>query len=968
MSVDGTIALPKVNPANIDSASTGESHLFVGTDGNLRSKDEAGAVKVYGEAVSNHSLLSNLSADDHLQYHNDTRGDARYYTKTANDLLLADKLDKTDDILTTQNIVKVKLNPSTGEFSSIAAAAASILDSSATNPYVIKVGPGEYTEPVINLPAYVSVEGESIQSTIILPSTNTQHLFVLNTGCELSFMSMVGLLGAGKAAIYIVDVGDFTQTHKLSIYDFDIGIYHKATAAESFFYAEYVDINGNFTYAVQAISENGFANRTNLENFYTYESTASGAISVYGTGTNLELQLFSSKLFCESTQKGISTANGVVLRCNGVDVQGASTAIEIQNSGIGGAIETLATAFKNNTLDYAILHPSATGSIFGGSNKDKISIDPSATVSVLILDTVNEGIILNGPMYYSFDSYGNITDISRLITSAPTMGLIQGGELTSGTGLSVNVAAGFGYLMTGTYPNNVLKRIDWVSGSVSLSANQSAFVYVNSSGSLVANTARPSTTSFILLGRVTTDASAVMYIEAVSLDAHHYSNKADRILREAIGPVYHTGSLVAESGTRQLNVTAGEYYFGEHEINLSGGSPITFDVFYRSAVPGIYTKIANQTTVTNTQYDDGTGTLASITSNKHVKHLLIAVGNPVEKYLLVLGQAEYNSGAEAQSAGLPIVPSFVSESFVNIASIVVSQNATNFHSIIDERPRIGFASSSVTGAITSHSGLTDLGNDDHLQYIRSDGTRAFTGSQSFGGNNITSVGTINGVTVETHASRHLPNGADPLTTGAPSSIGSANSEGTANALARQDHVHAHGDQGRGTQHQNATTSESGFMSSTDKIKLDGITNDVFYKQTTQLTNSSSTVFTNITDAGFPVVAGSVYRFRTWILYRSTATTNGIVLALTTTRGATGTVSSRFFNNTSAASASITVVVNLNTAVTAANSPFTTSDSLCEIEGIFICTASGNLVPQFRAKVNGNTITVQPNTFTEVKVI
>lgn len=39
-------------------------------------------------AASSHSLLSNLSNDDHLQYHNDTRGDARYYTKPQADLLM----------------------------------------------------------------------------------------------------------------------------------------------------------------------------------------------------------------------------------------------------------------------------------------------------------------------------------------------------------------------------------------------------------------------------------------------------------------------------------------------------------------------------------------------------------------------------------------------------------------------------------------------------------------------------------------------------------------------------------------------------------------------------------------------------------------------------------------------------------------------------------------------------------------
>jgi hypothetical protein len=35
-----------------------------------------------------HSLLSNLSSDDHLQYHTDARGDVRYYTKSQVDLLI----------------------------------------------------------------------------------------------------------------------------------------------------------------------------------------------------------------------------------------------------------------------------------------------------------------------------------------------------------------------------------------------------------------------------------------------------------------------------------------------------------------------------------------------------------------------------------------------------------------------------------------------------------------------------------------------------------------------------------------------------------------------------------------------------------------------------------------------------------------------------------------------------------------
>lgn len=45
----------------------------------------------------------------------------------------------------------------------------------------------------------------------------------------------------------------------------------------------------------------------------------------------------------------------------------------------------------------------------------------------------------------------------------------------------------------------------------------------------------------------------------------------------------------------------------------------------------------------------------------------------------------------------------------------------------------------LNGAL-SHSSLQDLGADDHLQYIRVDGTRAFTGDQSMGTNRLTNVG------------------------------------------------------------------------------------------------------------------------------------------------------------------------------------------------------------------------------------
>lgn len=122
-------------------------------------------------------------------------------------------------------------------------------------------------------------------------------------------------------------------------------------------------------------------------------------------------------------------------------------------------------------------------------------------------------------------------------------------------------------------------------------------------------------------------------------------------------------------------------------------------------------------------------------------------------------------------------------------------------------------------AISTHVGLAD----PHTQYLLANGSRSLAGDLNLGGNNITNVNLVDGVDISAHAARHLPNGADPLATGTPSTIGSANTEGVANAFARQDHVHSHGNLGGGSTHAAVTTSVNGYMSAADKTKLDGIT-------------------------------------------------------------------------------------------------------------------------------------------------
>jgi uncharacterized protein (DUF2252 family) len=70
----------------------------------------------------------------------------------------------------------------------------------------------------------------------------------------------------------------------------------------------------------------------------------------------------------------------------------------------------------------------------------------------------------------------------------------------------------------------------------------------------------------------------------------------------------------------------------------------------------------------------------------------------------------------------------------NTNDFYVTQNAPNTDEVVIN------LKGTADGGVTDHGALTGLGDDDHTQYILADGTRAFTGDQSMGGNQLTNVG------------------------------------------------------------------------------------------------------------------------------------------------------------------------------------------------------------------------------------
>jgi hypothetical protein len=137
---------------------------------------------------------------------------------------------------------------------------------------------------------------------------------------------------------------------------------------------------------------------------------------------------------------------------------------------------------------------------------------------------------------------------------------------------------------------------------------------------------------------------------------------------------------------------------------------------------------------------------------------------------VILGQQEYDTLALAQEVSyndldLGDIP--IAE--IKILYYVIYETDSTFTNAVKSRVAavtdvrfILDRSVAAISELTAHGSLSGLGADDHTQYLLEDGSRPLSGNLSLGSNNITNVGTLNGVTVETHASRHLSNGADPI--------------------------------------------------------------------------------------------------------------------------------------------------------------------------------------------------------------
>ena len=136
-------------------------------------------------------------------------------------------------------------------------------------------------------------------------------------------------------------------------------------------------------------------------------------------------------------------------------------------------------------------------------------------------------------------------------------------------------------------------------------------------------------------------------------------------------------------------------------------------------------------------------------------------------------------------------------------------------------------------------------------------------------------------------------------------------------------------------------------------------NELVKTSADQLTNSNTTL-TNVTDLLFPVVSGRIYYIELSLMCRSAATTTGIAITLNTTNTAAGTCAFQVNAPVAAdgtAAGYTGSITSLGDIVTSSGFPTAVTNHIVNVKGSFVCTASGDLVPQFRSEVAGSNAAV-----------
>ena len=370
-------------------------------------------------------------------------------------------------------------------------------------------------------------------------------------------------------------------------------------------------------------------------------------------------------------------------------------------------------------LDSLFLAISDQGKVLASATDDALNFLDSKTDDSTITVTNDELTVIGVPVASISNEYNSIQDFVNLSHST---GMITGGVITDAGSQTVDVSSGEGWIRPLDDDMSELTFFGW--DAVSGTAISVGVVYIG----VEYNSGTPqvvfrSTNNWDLdtdfpLGVVVRDNGVLHIMNNPYWVGDPITNITQRIQSEGIvkRDDFTGGVILGETGTRNITVSAGKLWSRLNDNDISAFSTAGTDVidfYYRDGAGG-FTAIYGETQWNNTQYDDGSGTLATIPSNRYaVQWYYIDTEGKVSA---MFGRASYVNSALAENEAPPAtLPSRISETCILIGNIIFQEGATSALSITS-----AFETDFSGTLAADHSNLANLdyNNSGHTGFAR----------------------------------------------------------------------------------------------------------------------------------------------------------------------------------------------------------------------------------------------------------
>lgn len=321
------------------------------------------------------------------------------------------------------------------------------------------------------------------------------------------------------------------------------------------------------------------------------------------------------------------------------------------------------------------------------------------------------------------DPHTNVQTLEDYINFIGSTGIIVGNGLSDNGDGTVQVSDGSVLIRANDNDNGPLLAHQFSTvASLSLTDLQVNYIYIEyNSGSpqvVATTTERTDYNTNVLIGTVYRNGTELH----INDDSEAYIASGVRRAiwrwRETSPFERASGAQLGESGTRNISVTAGVFWEGLKRLVTSAFDSSVADTFtynYRDGLGG-WTEITAQTQINNTQYDNGSGTLASLSANAYGVHWVYLEND--SSVAVLFGWDNYNNIAQAQDANPPSsIPIHLLDHSRLIGKVIIRNGEATFTEI-----QSAWDTDFAAAPVIDHGDLAGLGDDDHPQYMRLDQT------------------------------------------------------------------------------------------------------------------------------------------------------------------------------------------------------------------------------------------------------